>query len=196
MIPLPDRTVGLAVGHVMGHDLTAAAAMGQLRSVLRSYAWECDPPEMVLDRLDRLVQGLGMAQLATAWYGRLSPATEDGPVMLRHASAGHLPPLLREPDGTARFLDGDPGLMIGVPAAADRETAVAPLAPASTLVLYTDGLVEAREASVTAGLERLRCAVSSAGGADSPEALCDHLLAELIPGDLADDVALLVVRVN
>ena len=71
LFALPDGAVGLAVGDVMGHDLAAAAAMGQLRSVLRSYAWQGSGPAVVLDRLDQLVQGLDMAQLATAIYARL-----------------------------------------------------------------------------------------------------------------------------
>ena len=70
----------------MGHDLIAAAAMGQLRSVLRSYAWEGHRPSEVLERLDRLVQGLGMAQLATCVYGRLLPVEGGG--LLRYANAG------------------------------------------------------------------------------------------------------------
>jgi hypothetical protein len=79
---LPDGAIGLAIGDVMGHDLAAAAAMGQLRSVLRSYAYEGSSPSVVLDRLDRLVQDFEMAQLATAVYGRLvlddRPATSTG----------------------------------------------------------------------------------------------------------------------
>ena len=71
LLPLPDGAVGVAVGDVVGHDLRAAAAMGELRGVLRSYAWEGLTPGQVLDRCDRLVQGLDMAAMATAVYARL-----------------------------------------------------------------------------------------------------------------------------
>ena len=75
---LPDGAVGVAVGDVVGHDLRAAAAMGQLRGVLRSYAWDGGPPGSVLDRCDQLVQGLEMAAMATAVYARLEPPDRDG----------------------------------------------------------------------------------------------------------------------
>ena len=100
VLPLPDGSVGVAVGDVMGHDLIAAAAMGQLRSVLRSYAWEGHRPSEVLERLDRLVQGLGMAQLATCVYGRLLPV--EGGALLRYANAGHLPPVVQRRDRRGR----------------------------------------------------------------------------------------------
>ena len=97
VLELPDGATGVAIGDVMGHDLSAAAAMGQLRSVLRSYAWEGDRPAQVLDRLNRLVQGLDMAQLATCVYARLTRV--DGGGELVWSNAGHLSPLVRLPDG-------------------------------------------------------------------------------------------------
>ena len=113
LFALPDGTIGLAVGDVMGHDLTAAAAMGQLRSVLRSYAWQGSPPSVVLDHLDQLVQGLEMAQLATAIYARLVLPTDGVTGSLRFANAGHLPPVLRGPDGRTRLLTGAQSLLVG-----------------------------------------------------------------------------------
>jgi PAS domain S-box-containing protein len=111
VLALPDGSAGVAIGDVMGHDLAAAAAMGQLRSVLRSYAWEGHPPPVVLDRLDRLVQALGMAQLATCLYGliQLADAEPDegamaGYAFVRWANAGHLSPLLLDAAGKARLL--------------------------------------------------------------------------------------------
>ena len=118
LFALPDRAIGLAVGDVMGHDLAAAAAMGQLRSVLRSYAYEGSSPSVVLDRLDRLdrlVQDFEMAQLATAIYGRL--VLDEGPAgggMLLFTNAGHPPPLLRTPDGTVRQVRRGGAPLIGV----------------------------------------------------------------------------------
>ena len=78
VLPLPDGAVGIAVGDVVGHDLRAAAAMGQLRGVVRSYAWDGGQPGSVLDRCDQLVQGLEMAAMATAVYARLDPPDPDG----------------------------------------------------------------------------------------------------------------------
>ena len=190
---LPDGAVGIAVGDVMGHDLTAAAAMGQLRSVLRSYAWQGSAPSVVLDHLDQLVQGLDMAQLATALYARLElPA--DGPGTLCLANAGHLPPVLRRPDGTAVLLDEAQSLLVGAALGTERDELSVEVEPGSMLVLYTDGLVEQRGLDPDTGLERLRMPVEAVDGADA-DAVCDQLLSALDGRRRDDDVALLVVRV-
>ena len=94
VLPLPDGAVGIAVGDVVGHDLRAAAAMGQLRGMVRSYAWDGGRPGSVLDRCDQLVQGLDMAAMATAVYARLDPPGPDGTRTLHYANAGHPTPLL------------------------------------------------------------------------------------------------------
>ena len=97
VLPLPDGAVGVAVGDVVGHDLRAAAAMGQLRGVLRSYAWDGGGPGSVLDRCDQLVQGLEMAAMATAVYARIEPPAADGSRLVRYANAGHPAPLVLTP---------------------------------------------------------------------------------------------------
>jgi PAS domain S-box-containing protein len=191
---LPDGAVGVAIGDVMGHDLTAAASMGQLRSVLQSYAWQGSPPAVVLDRLDQLVQGLDMAQLATCLYGRLElPVEASGPGRLRMANAGHLPPVLRAPDGTVRLLDGAVSLLVGAALGTERDELELVVEPGCVLVLYTDGLVEHRGRDLTEGLAALQEALARAPGSSAQEVL-HHLLAELTEGDLDDDVAVLVVR--
>jgi PAS domain S-box-containing protein len=194
LFALPDGTVGLAVGDVMGHDMTAAAAMGQLRSVLQSYAWQGSAPAVVLDRLDQLVQGLDMAQLATCLYGRLDPPREGAPGRLRLANAGHLPPALRGADGTVRLVGTEASLLVGAALGIERDEVEEPIEAGAVLVLYTDGLVEHRGRPIDEGLEALGRALSSAPEGDA-EAICEHLLAELTEGNLDDDVALLVVRV-
>jgi PAS domain S-box-containing protein len=194
LFALPDGTVGLAVGDVMGHDMTAAAAMGQLRSVLQSYAWQGSPPAVVLDRLDQLVQGLDMAQLATCLYGRLDPPRDGAPGRLRLANAGHLPPALRCPDGSVQLVGTEASLLVGAALGIERDEVQEPIEPGTVLVLYTDGLVEHRGRPIDEGLEALSSALSSAPEGDA-EAICEHLLAELTEGTLDDDVALLVVRV-
>jgi PAS domain S-box-containing protein len=197
VLPLPDGSVGVAIGDVMGHDLIAAAAMGQLRSVLRSYAWEGHRPSEVLERLDRLVQGLGMAQLATCVYGRLLPA-EDG-ALLRYANAGHLPPVVQRRDGSVEKLDGGKSVLIGAPGGAGetgRPDGSALLGRGSTLVLYTDGLVEDRETDIDAGVERLCALVARHDPAEGVARLCDRLLDELLTGPRTDDAAVVAVRIS
>ncbi len=194
LFPLPDGAVGIAVGDVMGHDLAAAAAMGQLRSVLRSYAWQGSGPAVVLDHLDELVQGLDMAQLATAIYARLELPADGRPGHLRLANAGHLPPVLRMPDGTTRLLTEAQSVLVGAALGLPRDELTAELPPGSTLVLCTDGLVERRDRDPDEGLEALRAAVERADGADA-DTVCDELLSALGAARRDDDVALLVVRV-
>ena len=96
----------------MGHDVAAAAAMGQLRSVLRSYAYEGHSPSVVLERMDRLVQGFEMAQAATTLFGRL--LRDDAGATLLFANAGHLPPILRLPDGSVQQVTRGRSPLIGV----------------------------------------------------------------------------------
>src|SRR5215217_2107519 len=142
---VPDGAIGIAVGDVMGHDVAAAAAMGQLRSVLRSYAYEGSSPSVVLDRLDRLVQGFDMAQVATAIFGRL--VRDDTVATLVFTNAGHLPPLVRHRDGRVERVERGASPLIGVlePGRRPRNEAALSLPEGSLLVLYTDGLVETRE---------------------------------------------------
>jgi len=191
---LPDGAVGIAVGDVMGHDLTAAAAMGQLRSVLQSYAWQGSGPAVVLDRLDQLVQGLDMAQLATCIYGRLELSQDGGDGSVRLANAGHLPPALRAPGGAVRLLDGGISLLVGAALGTERNEIEERLEPGCVLVLYTDGLVEHRGRQLTDGLSALEAALEAAPDGSAQDVL-RHLLDELAQGELDDDVAVLVVRV-
>jgi light-regulated signal transduction histidine kinase (bacteriophytochrome) len=200
---LPDGSIGLAMGDVTGHDLSAAAAMGQLRSVLRSYAWEEPAPEQVLDKVDALVAGFAMRHLATVFFGRIEAAPghdadgdgdAGGGSVLRYANAGHLPPLLRLPDGTVEVLDDGVSVLIGVGVDIPHEAASRPLPPGSTLLLYTDGLVERRDRGLDEGVELLRTVVAS--GPAEPDELREHVLAQLAPGRREDDIAVLAVRLD
>ncbi|CAA9398067.1 MAG: Serine phosphatase RsbU, regulator of sigma subunit [uncultured Quadrisphaera sp.] len=192
---LPDGAIGLAIGDVMGHDIAAAAAMGQLRSVLRSYAYEGSSPSVVLDRLDRLVQDFEMAQLATAIYGRLLLDPEGA--TLAFTNAGHLPPLVRTPDGAVSALERAPSPLIGAvpPGAAHRGERVVALPPGSELLLYTDGLVETRERDLDDGMAVLTRSFAATDRGASTDAVCDALLAEMAAGG-QDDVAMLLVRIG
>jgi serine phosphatase RsbU (regulator of sigma subunit) len=196
VLALPDGSIGLAIGDVMGHDLEAAAAMGQLRSVLRGYAWDGAEPASVLSRLDHLVTGLGMAQLATAIYGRLQLHAPTG-ATLDYANAGHLPPLLRRADGTAQLLDGAHAPMIGLPVVAERFQDRVDLPQGATLVLYTDGLVEDRSRSADEGVRELRRVVERVPPEASLEQLCEAILRDMRPESAgSDDLALLLLRLE
>jgi anti-anti-sigma factor len=185
---VPGGRVGLTIGDVVGRGLTAAAAMGQLRTGLRAYALETPSPATVLERLNRLVQELETPEIATIIYAVLDPETGR----LHYAVAGHPPPLLAAGDGTARYLPAESSPPLGVSGEPCRDEVVT-LEPGSTLVLYTDGLVERRDRSIDDGLEALRGAL--AGAADDLDALCDDRILGILPPDApADDVAVLAVR--
>ena len=199
VLPLPDGAVGLAIGDVMGHDMHAAAAMGQLRSVLRSYAWEGDRPAGVLDRLDRLVQGLHMAQLATTIYARLVPG--DDALEMTYANAGHLPPLLRTPSGKVLRLEDGHSPLIGAVEESDgdcepRAEATLTLEPGSILLLYTDGLVEDRTLDLETELARLEDVVRRQPPDVSMSTMCDSILRDMARRELVDDAAILLVKVE
>ncbi|MGY1653360.1 SpoIIE family protein phosphatase [Geodermatophilus sp. SYSU D01119] len=190
VVPLPEGDVALAVGDVVGHDVTAAATMGQLRSVHRALLAERPGPAELVDRLHGSWPLLGLPRMATALFARLDPATGA----LRIASAGHLPPLLVA-GGRAELLDVVPGRLLGAPPGPAPEWA-GELPRGATLVLYTDGLVESRTADLDEGLARLRTVAADAardGGATDPGVLADRLLAALTGPRRADDVALLAL---
>ena len=193
----PDGSTVLAVGDVMGHDMLAAAAMGQLRNLLRGIAFSRPAaPEDLLSVLERALDGLELPAFATLVVARLAPAGADAPagsMLLRWSNAGHPPPLLRTPDGAVSTLDTEPDLMIGVDSSRPRSGHDHVMLPGSTLVLYTDGLVERRSEGVDVGIARLAQALERHGSAQ-PESLCDFLMATM-NGAPDDDVALVVLRV-
>jgi serine phosphatase RsbU (regulator of sigma subunit) len=200
----------LAIGDVVGHDTRAAAAMGQVRGLLRgiSYARGGSPAE-VLAELDRAVQGLELDTMATALVARLE--TEDartdaaraasrlraGQVLLRWASAGHPPPVVLGPDGDVRVLDdgGPADLLLGVAPDAPRADHAVVLEAGATVLLHTDGLVERRDRDLDTGTAELVEVLRSC--ADLPlDDLCDTVLARMFLPDAEDDVALLAVRLR
>jgi PAS domain S-box-containing protein len=186
VVPLPDGTVAVTVGDVVGHDVTAAATMGQLTSVHRALLADRPTPGAVVDRLQASWALLGLQRMATALFATLEPAGGR----LRVASAGHLPPL-RLRVGGVDFLPVLPSRMLGAPPSPAVEW-VGVLAPGETLLLFTDGLVESRTADLDAGLSRL-LAVACEAGTTEPEALCDRVLAGLAGSHRADDIALLAL---
>ena len=199
LLPLPDGSVGFAAGDVVGHDLSAAAAMGHLRGLLRACAWQGaedgrNDPGQVLDRLDRLVQGLDVVPLATLVYGRLDrPAQPGRPWRFTYANAGHPPPLLRAADGSVALLDAGGGVLLGVVEHSRRRSVTVEVPAGSTLVLYTDGLVERRGEDLDAGIARIGAALARVGSG-RPEAVVDGLVATL-GADRSDDTAVIAVHV-
>jgi anti-sigma regulatory factor (Ser/Thr protein kinase) len=188
-VSLDGGRLGIAMGDVVGHGIGAAALMGQLRNALRAYALDGNSPAQVVEKLDRLVQNLEAGRMATLLYMVIAPDLGS----VEFASAGHLPPLVLGPDGKAEYLEGGRTLPLGVMPSAEYPQADAELEPGSTIVLYTDGLVEERGASIDRGLDALKDAV--AGGPIEPEALCDHIVSSLLAERLAtDDIAVLTVR--
>jgi anti-sigma regulatory factor (Ser/Thr protein kinase) len=186
VVPYSDGRVGLAIGDVVGRGIEAASLMGQLRNSLRAYALEDDRPDQVVERLNRLMHHWQQDRIATLIYLVVDP--RSGRVSF--ASAGHLPPLVRGPDGQARYLEGGDFVPLGVLPFGGYTAGTAELEPGSTIFLYTDGLVEERGMSIDDGLERLRAAIE-VGPAD-PHALCDYLLATVpAHGAAGDDVAVL-----
>ncbi|MFI8218334.1 SpoIIE family protein phosphatase [Streptomyces sp. NPDC085932] len=191
-----DGTLALVIGDVVGHDLTAAAGMAQLHGILRSLAWDHDgPPGAVVDRLDEAMPAITTVPMATLVLALLEGSPHTGPWTLRWTSAGHPPPLLLTRDGQGRYLEAGQGLLLGTPpgtGGGSRPNATLPLPPGSTLILYTDGLVEIPGSDLDTGLAHLRRHALAL--ADAPlDTLCDHVLARMPPGS-TDDVALLALR--
>ncbi|MGH9110617.1 MAG: SpoIIE family protein phosphatase [Acidimicrobiales bacterium] len=191
---LPDAGLGLVIGDVVGHDLAATAAMGQLRNMLRSVAcYTGDTPGAVLAAVDELAVRLSITHFATALLARVD-GPPGGPHRLRWSNAGHPPPLLVVPGREALTLDGGngPPLGLGLDLAVGRAEATYPLPPGSTVLLYTDGLVETR----TDPLDERTAALGELLGrmpALDLESLCDVALAFNESG--TDDTALLAVRI-
>ena len=202
-LPLPEGAVALVIGDVTGHDIAAASAMGQVRNALRAWALDDVAPAGVLTKLNDLLFTFNAEHDATCVMIKLSPAPAgpSGPVTVCVANAGHCPPLTISPYGEVAFLDDQRPLP---PLGAVRGLRFAErsyrLEPGSTLLLYTDGLIERRGETLDRGFDRLRtAAMTAACGApvDGGEVLCDELLAVLFDGAQAtDDVALLALTLS
>ena len=189
VLPLPSGDVGLVIGDVLGHDLHAAARMGQARSALRAYAAEGHPPAALMERLNRLLIQTDPAFLGTCCYVQFSARRNS----VHLVTAGHPPPLLIAPDGAARQVEVEPGLLLGVDDAATYIPTVVALPPGAVLALYTDGLVESRSESLDVGLARL-ADVPAQNPAVDLETLADRFLAQAPPDHSDDDVTLLLLR--
>jgi serine phosphatase RsbU (regulator of sigma subunit) len=135
-----------------------------------------------------------LTQLVTIVYGVLAPPEPDGSRRLRYTNAGHLAPLLRRRDGQVETLDGGESVVLGAPIAADHAQGEAVIEDGAVLVMYTDGLVEVPGGSLDERLHRLSETIAEQSD-PAAEALCDHVLADMSPQTLRDDIALLAVRI-
>jgi len=196
----PGGATVLAIGDVVGHDTVAAAAMGQLRSLLRGIAYSGGGgPAAVLSALDRAMAGLQVHTLATAAVARLEQDEGDrerGQTRLRWSSAGHPPLLVLRPDGRVEVLATPRAdLLLGVEPTVRRREQVTVLEPGCTVLLYTDGLVEGPQLPLDDGVDRLVGLLGELGGLPLEE-LCDQVLSRMRPQGSEDDVALVAVRLH
>lgn len=213
VIELPGHRTALVVGDVMGRGLRAAVAMGELRTAVRTLALLDLEPAEVLSALDEIARGLGDpsgTQQATraARQTRSASETDLSEVYLAtcvyavydavtrrvtFANAGHLPPVLVEPDESPLMLDVPPGMPLGVGGEPFEEVEVE-LPEGALLALYTDGLVESRHHPLDEGLNAFVRALDNP--APALEDVCDHVLNTLDTHHGEDDIALLMARIQ
>ncbi|MFE9774693.1 SpoIIE family protein phosphatase [Streptomyces sp. NPDC005931] len=186
VIPLPDNHVALVIGDVQGHSAGAATLMGQMRTALRAYAVEGHPPDVVVSHANRLLMDMETDLFATCCY--VDVDMEEGTAWC--VRAGHLPPVLRHPDGGTEIAEVEGGPPLGVVTQADFPMSPLRLHPGTMLVLTTDGLVESTEADIDQGMDRLARHLSRSDPAHL------GLVADALLGNAprSDDVALLLLR--
>jgi serine phosphatase RsbU (regulator of sigma subunit)/anti-sigma regulatory factor (Ser/Thr protein kinase) len=188
-LSLPDGRLGLVVGDVVGKGVAAAATMAQLRNAMRAFSLDRMKPSSTIARLNRLAEAVVETAFATIVYVVVDPEAR----VARVTAAGHPPPLVLRPDGTATLVEGGRGLPLGAGPDTTYNHAVVDLPVGTVLLLYTDGLIERRGRPIDEGLEELRRA--AADGPSEPEELVEHILERLVgEAERGDDIALLAVR--
>ncbi|MFH9728157.1 SpoIIE family protein phosphatase [Streptomyces sp. NPDC017254] len=190
LIRATPTTVVAVIGDVQGHNTTAAALMGQVRTAVHAHATAAASPGDILARTNRLLDDLDADRFTSCLIAEFDLAHSR----LRLATAGHPPPLLRHADGSAEVLEVPPGLLLGIAPDVTYDTVELPWEPGSVLALYTDGLVEAPGLDIGTSMADLaeRLSVSRAG---ELERIADELTLHVKHGaHRADDVALLLVR--
>ncbi|WP_406307750.1 SpoIIE family protein phosphatase [Streptomyces griseoaurantiacus] len=191
---LSDDSHALVIGDVVGHDLDAAAGMAQVRNMLRAFVWSrpTAAPSAVVTQLDEAVMHIAEVPMVTMILGRLTLG-DDGLWHLHWTNAGHPPPLLVTHDGQVQYLNDAHGMLLGTEVDRPRPHAVTVLPPRSTLLFYTDGLVESPHRPIDHGLSRL-CRHAASLAHRNLDSLCDALLERVRPDDNDDDVAMLALR--
>ncbi|MFF3877556.1 PP2C family protein-serine/threonine phosphatase [Streptomyces sp. NPDC001978] len=191
LVDLPGDRIAVAVGDVVGHGLSAAGVMGQLRSALSAASLVAEGPARALETLGLYARTIDGAENTTVATTFIDWDTHT----ITYSSAGHPPPALRQRDGTVEFLDQATDPPLGArPQHAPRIQAAAAFREGAVLALYTDGLIERRREDIDTGLARLADSLAR-HQADDPETLADAMLTDLLPpGDATDDTALVIVR--
>jgi serine phosphatase RsbU (regulator of sigma subunit) len=187
VVRLPQGRTGLVIGDVVGRGVGAASVMGQIRTAFRAYSIDGSPPETVIAQLNRLMSALDPDHFSTLAYLMWDPAEGRA----RTVIAGHPPPLLIDPSGNARYLDGDGSVPLGTVEDSPYGSVDTSIDVGSTLIMYTDGLVE-QGGELGDRLEALARIASAHPGA--PDELCDRILRSMLASDTEDDVAVVVVR--
>jgi anti-sigma regulatory factor (Ser/Thr protein kinase) len=188
--PLPDGRIAIVVGDCPGHDQDAVAVMGELRSACLALLLRGGSPDQALTGLDQVAASVPGAAGTTVFCGILDPATGE----LTYAAAGHPPGIVADPGGGIGLLDSGRPVPLAAAAGTERTAASYLLAPRSTLLLYTTGLIERRGRSLTDGIAQAAASVAQ-GGEESLEDLATGLMTWLAPpGGYADDVAIVLYR--
>jgi serine phosphatase RsbU (regulator of sigma subunit)/PAS domain-containing protein len=193
----PDGATVLVIGDVVGHDSDSAAAMSQIRTLLRGVgASENYGPADILRRVDRVIETLQVDTDATAVVARLEHIGDT--TRLRWSNAGHLPVIVVEPDGSASpLISATPDVFLGVVPDCDRHEYETVLEPGCTIFMYTDGLVERRGQHLEEGLAVLQQTLAEFASSDVElDKMCDETLRRLRPSRSEDDVAMIAVRLN
>jgi PAS domain S-box-containing protein len=188
-IDLADGRLSLVVGDVAGRGLRAASVMGQLRNALRAYVLDGCSPQEAVGRLNRLARTFESSEMATLVHISFDLRERQAECV----RAGHLPPLIRHPNGEVTELAIEGSLPIGVSQGPCPTTTVQ-IEPGSLVLMYTDGLVERRGEGIKPGLEKLKRTLRA--GPAEPEPCLDFVLHALTPTGSEDDVALLLMRVD
>ena len=198
----PSGATVLVIGDVIGHDTQAAAAMSQVRTLLRGFgALGDESPARVLAMTDQAMANLQITTTATAIAARLEQSLDErarGVTRLRWSNAGHPPAMVINPDGSVLPLVGvRADLLLGVAPQWPRKESEVVLDRGATVVLYTDGLVERRDQPLQEGLEKLQDVLKDLAADDSDlDTLVDRLLQEMLPARPEDDVAVVAVRLH
>ncbi|MFF3848249.1 SpoIIE family protein phosphatase [Streptomyces sp. NPDC002328] len=190
LIRLGDTAVAAVIGDVQGHDVAAAALMGQVRTAVHAHSAAGTRPDTVLSGTNRLLTDLGPDLFTSCLYVRLDFAAD----LATLASAGHPPPLLRRPDGDTRPLDVPPGPLLGIDPDAAFPVTEIPFTAGLTLLLYTDGLVERPGLDLDDAITALTGHLARADEQDLG-ALVDTVLSKAgVGAQRLDDVAVLALR--
>lgn len=186
---MPDGSVGFAIGDVQGHDVEAAALMGQVRTCLRAVATATTDPAEVLGRTNDLLVAMASGLFVTCSFLRFDPVTEE----LADARAGHVPAVWATDDGRREIVLGEGGLPLGIQAGEKYPSTRRSLAGVGVFVLVTDGLVEGPGYPIEEGLDRV---AALAGGAcrGDPDDLAARIIQVADATGHSDDAAVLVLR--